>query len=579
MRHVTRAAFFLWMTVCLSMAANFVSPEESCPLIDRGCLPLGVSAIESLADDYATLADQSSSDDPAQLRRQAQLIALAQRLSPAQETAREIRLGLIAGNYQGLSTPEQRKSARKRIFTVVEWLLDEPKDSEGYLLGQLTLDIAAGIQPNYALLSKHDSKGAAQRWRGVIAPLADFGEKNSTIPEAIPDPTPEPPKPDPVPEPPSGPTFLLTQLQTETPMIVESSKGLKNPTLNPITLSLRTNQDEEAELNFRPRRVDRKPLTLMRELTQFFETRSRPLPEGAELTIDTGSLSYSQRNKDNLLAPLAMMLDSALSGKALAKNVILFAKLTPNGDLARPARSWELIQALRKRRPPPGTVLLVPPSLAEEMSGLLVLKDPGFLFRFEVIACSTLEEASQFYLATNQRPESLVNASAIFREVTQKARPRMRELPTFLVYDSVKKRLATSARADARHISASTLLLQASARRPNEYSRRIFAMEYLLALSALEELSSNSLQFTSGANLKAYHLARRREWREFADRRMIARGEQDLVVEGQKLIDSLSPIYRKMDDYETTFAARAEYEQWRGKVSLFLTKLDQIANK
>lgn len=564
------------------MAAIFVSPDESAPLIDRGSLPLSVPAIEQLATDYATLADESFSENPAQLRRQAQLIVLAERLSPSQALAREIRLGLIAGTYQAVSTPEQRKAAQKRVFAKTRWLLEEPAQSEGHLLGQLTLDIIAGIKPTHALLKTHHAAGTKRRWAGVIAPLSDFGGEDGEGITAAPIPEPRKPAPAPSPAPEVKPAFLISQLQTESPMIVENRGGLKNPTLVPLTLNLRVRKNSNLELNFTPRLVDRNfqlSSTTLRNLNTLFSTRDRQIPDGAQLNFETGSLSYSTLNKDNLLAPLAMMLDSALSGKKLSPNTILFAKLNTNGTLARPTRSWELIQALRKRRPAPGTRLLVPPSLAEEMSALLVLKDPGFLFRFEVIACETLDQAAEFYLETNQPPTSLASASANFREVSTKARSRMRELPQFLVFDGVKKRLEAAARADRRHLSASVLLKQASARRPKEYTRRIFAMEYRLALAPLKNFPTLNGLTNSGETLKAFHLARRKEWREFADSRLIARAEEPLIKEGQKVIDALSPISRKLNNIESVLSARAEYEQWKIQVTLFFETLDQIATE
>ncbi|MGC6583182.1 MAG: hypothetical protein ACON4K_12775 [Akkermansiaceae bacterium] len=574
-----RVAFSFWITASFGMAAlTFIPADESYPLIDRGRVPLSLPGIEKMAEDLAILADQDFAHKPAGLRRQAQLIALAERLSPGQEIAREVRLGLIAGDYQAVSLPKQRKEARNRVLGTVKWLVEEPKGSEGRLLGQLILDSLSGIQHDHPLLGRHELGGINERWRGVVAPLEDFGTTESDLfPETPrPDPTPAP-EPDPAPA--ADPTFLFTELQTATPMIVETRQGLKSPLLNRISLKLSANDGGRDSIRFNPRLTDADSPDFVQELVTFFKGQERPLPSGALLSLETGSLSYSKVNKDNLLAPLAMMLDSALSGKKLKRDVILFAKLNSDGSLSRPARSWELIQVLRERIPAVGTCLLVPPSMVEELTALLVIRDPAFLFKYEVIACRNMEEAAQFYLETNQPPESLAKASAFFQEVSQKASERMRELPSFLVFESVKRRLGAAAQADSRHLSSSVLLRQASARRPTEFSRRVFAMEYRLALANLETSPSNRSQWRQPGTLKNYHLARRKEWREFADRRTIGRGEEDLLTEGQKLIDSLSPIARKFGDNQTSSAALIEYEQWRIKVSLFFAKLDQIANR
>lgn len=572
---VSRAAFFLWMTACISWASPvFVPPDESFPLIDRGQLPMEVRVIEKLAQDYALLADHGAMGNAGKLRLRAQLIALSQRLSPRLDLVREIRLGLIAGDYQGVSTQEERNDAKKRIFRVGEWLLKEPKNSEAYLLGQLTLDVLVQVEPNHPLLAQRDISGLKKRWLGVIAPLEEFEAVTTKLPEPRPEVTPEI-----IPKVLEESPLLLTELTAKTPMILQRKEGTRSLGLVPLELKLEYKKGKESALQFKPKFQGKTEPPILAKLSAYFTAQGNPLPSGLEMELTTGINPYSARNEANLLAPLAMMLDSALSGNKLRAKSILFAKLNPDGTLTRPAQSWELLKALQNSPPPPGTRLLVPPSLAEELAGLLVIRAPEILFQYEVIACRTLKEASAYYLVAHQPPNSLVKASKIFKEITDKVPSRNTEIPAFLVFESVKKRLAAAAQTDARHLSASTLLLQASARRPNEYTRRIFAMEFRDVLKALEKTPAYSGNTSGIETLKAYHQARRKEWRAFADSRLIRRGEDDLLTEGQRVIDGLSPIVRKMASAEYFSYKNIEYEQWRLKVSVFLKKLDEIAVK
>lgn len=583
----SRVAFFLLLSVLLGSAEpSFIPPDETYPLIDRGQIPLNIPAIESLANNLATLADRPIPTTAEGLRVQAMLLALAQRLSPAQETVREVLLGLEEGAYDPVSSQKDRDQAKDRCLVSTKWLLDRPEESEGHLLAQQILDVLSLVQPKHQLLRKHDAEGMAQRWQGVVAPIEKFGGKKRDpilpIPPVVQKPDTLKPTPN-VPEvEKKEPDVKLTEFLIDTPLVTSTELLGSYPNLTSLSLVLRktSNESERGKLIFKPRSNEPNTKVLYDQVQTFFENQRRPLPPNYDFHLGTGSVAYSKLNQSNLVAPLAMMLDSALIGRALNPNVILFAKLHPDGSLTRPAQSWNLIQALRKQRPAPGTRLLVPPEMEAELEGLLVQEDAAFLLRFEVISCRDFSEAREFFFKDGAIPKGLSQASVIYRDIVEKASSRMNDLGAFLVFDSVESRLVAAARSNPRHLSAKVLLRQASGDRPDEFSTRIFAMEYRGFMSSLADAPkfTNSFDSPAGDALKAIQQSKRRKWRDFADLGLVSREDEGVLNEGLKLIDELSPIARAYER-DGFVEAGLEYAEWQIRIGLFLKKLEGIAQR
>lgn len=584
-----RLVFFLLFSVFPSSAdPTFIPPDETYPLIDRGQIPLDIPAIESLAKDLATLADRPIPSKADGLRVQAMLLALAQRLSPAQETAREVLLGLEEGSYNPVSSQEDRNEAKDRCLASTKWLLDRPKESVGQLLGQQILDVLSFVQPKHQLLRKHDSEGMAQRWQGVVASIERFGGGKlapiTPMPPVVQKPDPSMPNPQTPPGEKKEPDFKLTEFLIDTPMITTNKLLGAYPNLTSLSLVLReaSNEGGKGKISFKPRldKGDPTAEALYSQLRDFFKNQKQELPSNYNFHLGTGTAAHHKLNQSNFVAPLAMMLDSALTGRTLKSNVILFAKLESDGSLTRPAESWKLIQALRKQRPAPNTRFLVPPEMEAELEGLLVQEDAAFLLRFEVIGCRDFSEARELFYTAGEIPSGLTQASVIYRDIVEKASPRMKDLGSFLVYDSVEKRLADAVRSHSHHLSAKVLFKQASGHRPDKFSRRVFAMEYREFMSSLADTPklTHSYNSNSGSALKAIQQSKRRKWRDFVDLGLVNRDEDEILNEGVKLIDELSSIARAYER-DGFAAAEVKYADWKIRIGLFLKKLAEIAQR
>ncbi|MEN8847681.1 MAG: hypothetical protein ABF377_06360 [Akkermansiaceae bacterium] len=566
-----RAAFFLLLFSLLHLAAGltgaapvFRPSDESFPLIRRDLIPLDISAIKNLANDLTTLADTPVKQTGVELRERAQLLTLTLRLSPSQSRAREMERSLLKKSFKASINNPDLKEARGRALDTAKWLITLPPESEGSLLGELLLDVLTPFQKNHSLIKDRDLSSIDERWSGVIAPLAEF----------------EPPPP-PVTPPKDKPTaseYLTTALLTTTPLLTELDG---QQTLGAVNVSLiLTKNNNLSQLRFKPELTtngrSRSSEPLHNDLKAFFTAQDRPLPDNYDLFLDTGRGSYSERNKTNILAPVAMMLDAALTGRELARNVLIFGKLEADGSLTRPAGSWPLLHSLKDKNPLPGTRLLVPSTLAEELTAILVLEEPGFLLRFEIIACDSLTEARQLYLTDAEPPTDLAAASKAFQEVAEALRRTSDgNLASSLVYDSVKSRLMSAAAASPRHLSANILLKQASGKRPSSFSTPMFAREMLRLTSTLSQVPK--IEFNSGSRpLKTFHKEQRDILENFRERRRIGRDDKEVLTSGIDLIDKLRPIIRLIEKNEGITGA-VQLVAWRAEAILFRQRLQRLS--
>ena len=128
---------------------KFFAPDESYPLIKRDLIPIDPDGINTLAEQLATLADGPLSKSGRDLHNRARILALSLRLAPAQPRARAI--------LQSLGKGENRPNTDKRTFKeawdgtqrTAEWLVKLSPDEEGFLLGQLLLDIISVRQKDH----------------------------------------------------------------------------------------------------------------------------------------------------------------------------------------------------------------------------------------------------------------------------------------------------------------------------------------------------------------------------------------------------------------------------------------------
>jgi len=522
--------FFIGFLVCALLgdafgAPKFIGPDDSYPLIRRDRIPIDIDGINNLADQLALTADGPFSRSGKDLHTRARALALSQRLSPAQPRARAI--------IQSLSNNESRPNTNRRevgeaqgaIQRTAEWLVKLPPGEEGYLLGQLLIDIISARQKDHPLVSSHDVDNQEARWRGLIAPLEKFENK---VEDAKP----------------RGP-----ELQFKTDAVLTTAPFFtypigKNGIMQEVSLVItdeRNDGDGNRRILFRPR-PNYDARSTLSSVERYFQSAEKILPRDKSFTIDTGKFQYAADNGSNLAAPVAILVDAALTGRPLRRNTYLFAKLEDDGSLSRPHNAWPIFLELAETAPPRGSRLIVPPGAADDLRSLLVLEKAAFFVYYEVIGASHFDETRSLFYEDGQIDPKLSAAMESYQEIWGKALEST-SLQTFVSHKSVKERLATVVGHSNLHVSASFLTLQGN-NRPPHFSEKMLARELN---RCLEPLSTFRFQYgkTKDTNLRKLHDLIRKRFDPLE--RRIGNKEKPLYNEALELIKKLKGLARDMN--------------------------------
>ncbi len=575
-----RAAFFSIFYLLIGLVAEavpkFHTADDSIPLIRRDLLPLDRAAMDHLANQLTTLADTEVTQKAPALRQRAQLLTLILRLSPSQNRARQMQRDLSERTFRPSPNNSDLASALKEAFATASWLTTLPPETQGSRLAQLLLDVLSPFRKDHPLMAKHQLAGLNDRWQGLIPPLTAFKDKDAPktplptpgTPENLVAKTPENPE--------KTPKYHTTALLTTIPMVTVSESRLSLGTVDTSLILTPTSDGSAGSIKFKPGPSSgAREQDFIQKLLVFFESKGRPLPKNYNLFINTGKESYAKKNQDNLLAPLAILLDSAITGRDLEPNVILFAKLEDDGSLTRPAQSWPLLHSLREKRTPPGTRLLVPSSLKEELTAMLVIEEPGFLLRFEIIACDNYTQARNLFLGKNEQPPEIQQSSKTFQEVAEVlTRKSDANIPSSLVFPSVGSRLREAAGTSPRHLSANVLLRQASGNRPSRFSTPMFARELLRLTPSLTR--TPEVDFSNGSKkLKEFHARQRQILEDFRDSRQVDRDDRAFIEDGIDLVDRIRSIARLFLTGKST-AGTLALKNWKEQAQLFRKKIERL---
>jgi len=561
--HSTILGLFLALITSVSAAPKFIPADDSYPLLRRDLVPLDVDSIQELASQLAILGDGPAPTEAQKLRDKAKALTLSQRLAPTEPRARAIIEALSSLESRPAPSQEELESAQKTTLHAAQWLIDLPTETEGHRLGQLLLDVLAPILPGNPMTQRRDEKGEAARWRGVLANLSDFDGK----PKAIP-PRPDRTNPNGNPAPPAvAQSYQTMALLTSVPMLCKDIPQTApiEPALIKTSLVLTAQKNETpGVLKFQPKPdFDLEPLHLA--LRNFFEAAGRPLPETYHLSVNTDSRQYVAKNRENIAAPIAMMLDSALTGRPLRRNTYLFARLAADGTLHRPYEAWELLLHLIQVKAPRDTRLIVGPGMEEELNALLVIQKSEFFLEFEVIAAPTFEAARELFYEEGQPAETLATAIAGYQEVREKAF-LANSLTTFLSLTAVESRLVKARESSPLHLSASMLATQA-VRRPSYLTGFMLAQELDRRLLPLAAFQYDEHKTTSQELRDLYKTTR--ESIQPLDK-LAEQNEKLLLKETLDIIQELNSIARFADD---TFTTRAAIEGFHETFSAFHAKL------
>lgn len=360
--------------------------------------------------------------------------------------------GLPTGKFSATDKPKELHA-----------LLDSPADLRG-ASGCAVIQVTTGLPVGVLL-------GAD---KGADASLFSF--EPICLPDDGKGPAPQAPLSEETTQPTRG-SYLTDWIAFQFPAIAKEGALISSPVPAWIDarLFLKPASDESGHfaLELKPD-YDVEPL--LKAAEAFFKAGKQPLPGGFDITLATNSRFYMAENEDNAVAPLAMMLDSAMSGRALRERTGLFAKLEVDGTLSKPAQGWKILSILRANNWPAGFRLVVAEEALPELTAGLAYGGPGSLLSFEVIGASTFDEARELCYVDGQPEAKLAEAMRAFAEIQEK-RDLSMDLPAYLSLAGVQNRLATVTSLSPKHLSANLLLQFAKGDAPKTLPREIALRE------------------------------------------------------------------------------------------------------
>lgn len=563
---------FVILSLPLGAAAIFVPPDPAEALFQRDRLPIDPDRMRSLSGQLTVLAARPSKPDPAQLRATAQILAIAGRLNPANTRVRGLTQSY--SRREAPVPPDQRQLQRatSEIWQMIDWLRSDSAGPEGQKLGAQLLDALRVIDPAHPRSSQHDASGEPERWLGVVAPLEKFAspsEQSDPPPVEHPEPSPQPmPEEDPDPEPTAPPIQHRTGL-VHSPFFVYDQAYHQTLDIIPVRLTIKDLEEKSPltfslDPTFESSALGASQDQVRNALLNLWPT----LPNSQAAVLSTNQQRYAARNGTAISAAAGLLLHSALSEKMLRPDLTILGDLKPDGTLTRPKYAWDYLSALRSG---PGGRLLVPPDLKEELHALIVLEDPEFFIKYEVLVVSSLDTALRFGTLGGD-PQDLASASATFAEIKEAAKGR--DLGPLTVIESVRERLISIRQDAPYHLSAAALLLQGSGNnRPTHLSQPILARELTRALEPMNWLLRADRQTMDADKITQSWLLCRERLDTVA--RYTDINDRPLHVEAMEISDDLRTLARELKRSGGRYGSKVGklFSQIRSKHTIFLQKV------
>lgn len=489
-----------------SSAATYIEPDLTEELFMLEKIPLQVDKMQQLSGYLVVLARRPHNLQPAQQRATAQLIALAEALSPSNQEVRSLNRALARGRVVELSTTEEIARASKRLRSIKRWLGHPNAGEEANRLAYLLDDATKVLNPDTS-----DNKDVAD-WKDSIPSLDQYrpSRRDNPPPAKIADDDPPQRQPDaPEDNPWDTPEqvakkYSIAQLTISAPLTLENATKHEDPKtgltkyhrtrkhhVSEISLSIRPCRDPEdafLRISSISRRLNGQGESLHKEIRQtlhgLMRSRHRNLaPHRIAVTISEGD--YARSNQLALTAPLAIMLESSMTEKPLRKDVLVCADIDTAGILHAPANLWTSINHLRTLKT--GGRLIVPHEASAVILQVLALEKPDFFIRWEVFAVNTLDEA--MLAAASKSTGKLFKADMLFDSVQDLAR---RSPVTHMTMNrAVRTRLSEVASLCPQHLSSRALLLYGSNERPRRLDEKAQAHSVLEAVTHIRDTLAN----------------------------------------------------------------------------------------
>jgi len=494
--------------------------EDGAPIrCDR--LPIDVDRMHEIAADLTALAANAArGETPEKLRAAAQLLALAKLLDPGQSKIGALERALAKGAFQSAPDPKKQGRARRRAWECRNWLDKEKSGPDARIFADCLGDALIVVSPEHKLAAGLRKSGEKGRWNGWVADLDAFcgtpdpppdlagGNDNEPTPDEHPGEEPGPEKPAVKIQLAQASVRVPIEYRTIPPKVVPGAATPPAPPeikfgALPVEIKAwsqtvpQKKEDGAADppppgpeyllvgfVDEKDKAATASVHAAMTGIRAVLADRHGGLPPGGRAQFKFGpAKSYDwKRNRNAVAGAVALLMDASLNGRAPEPGAIVFTAVDPVGRLGLPWRPWDRLRRVADDPYIPSGRFVLPREALPLLDGLLVIDNPDFFLRFEVLLAGDMEELAA--CAAGSPEGGLASAMEKFAAIREAAKGK--QTGPFLANRFVRQRLEEVLEEFPDHASARMLLVQSGGNRPMQYSTGILAREIRMVLKPME---------------------------------------------------------------------------------------------
>ncbi|MEI7929220.1 MAG: hypothetical protein WCH40_11775, partial [Verrucomicrobiales bacterium] len=377
----------------MAVAAPFAAPAEGPIPFRRDRLPMDVDTMAGISRQMSLLAKTLDLEVALNRRAAAQSLALAVALDPSNREARDQLSDLADEKNPAAPDGAEVDRAKTQVWNILSWLEASEAGQDGQALGACLLDVLVILDPANPKSQAGKGRSDPGQWAEWVPALASYEEQvNAKLPNPTPHESPVPTTEG------SDSAIRRKSAEVATPLWTYD-KSVDNVLIHPMVISMEAWVDddeierrgfdvslENTENSWLFRKTSRDAMTALKVLDDRF-------PEGGCVLLTVGKgVDYNEaKNRQTISAATAVLMDAAVSGRE--PHATVMGIVSENGSLKMPARAWDKLRALSGGS---GGRLVLPREAEDMLSSVLVVEDPAFFMKFEVILADNLKELIEF---------------------------------------------------------------------------------------------------------------------------------------------------------------------------------------
>ncbi len=472
-------------SVTTLIAGNFAPPAEGPLAFRRDQIPLDADSMANLSRILVNLIQALDTENAANRRTAAQMLALSTALDPGNSKARSLITDFEQSRHRENTEKdaEQIKNSQNRVWQTLEWLESPEAGSQGQALAACLGDVIAISDAQHSKAVALRNAGERGAWQGWVPQLAAY----EPPPEVMVMPE-EPKKTESL-----GATFLLDRAQVYT--VIWKAKDKHDPrkwiqASAPLqmvakALDVEPKKDQQPhsdgfQITIAPQLERGTFRELSSTLVKLLKTQTTTLPAGL-VTIHIPDLENSglPPKRQSISAAAAVLASAAISGCEPDATILGVVDEMGNFELSR--GFWNQLQALG---PGNGRRLILPAAAAEYLPSVLALERPQLFFDYEVFLASSFQDLLK--LSAKIPDQSIEKSITSFREIREKAGTQA--IGQYVANPYVRKRLVDIVSENPNHFSAKMLAIQGAGNRPTYILRSVLASELWRAIEPMKWL-------------------------------------------------------------------------------------------